>query len=349
MATNTIAEEILTEINSKPYVDEVAPLSLDDKLTDSVFQALKRATNHKYVYSYDRFCTKRGVDKPVGMFEIFSAYSGKTASEVRSDMIRYVTENKPYVSKLAVNYFLAKRQHLKMWIVIMIREKNAGDELALFLLCKLHNRHAVIYNQARAWCTIDQSQLKSKTPLDQLCDIVLVYRNNGFCEATRINPTDVATPSVPRKQPRKTVSIKEILERANEWETTTVVNKVSAQVCTLNILPDGPRIRNTRDPIPLRRRSSSRSQRETHKNRNYSDNIDDNQLDLPKLKKKRSMTVSNLREPSRIRQMAQRLLTRSQLQQSAPAGKFRTIIGTAVKEEDTKPKLEADLYEQETK
>ena len=42
-------------------------------------------------------------------------------------------------------------------------------------------------------------------------------------------------------------------------------------------------------------------------------------------------------------------MTRSQLQQSAPAGKFRTIIGTAVKEEDKKPKLEADLYEQETK
>ena len=82
MATNTIAEELLGEIYSKPYVEEVAPLSFDDKLTDSVFQTLKRATNHKYVYSYDRFCTKRGADKPAGMVEIFSAYSGKTVSEV---------------------------------------------------------------------------------------------------------------------------------------------------------------------------------------------------------------------------------------------------------------------------
>ena len=188
MATNTIAEELLGEINSKPYVEKVAPLSLDDKLTDSVFQALKRATNHKYVYSYDRFCTKRGVDKPAGMFEIFGAYSGKPAGEVQSDMIHYVNDNKQYVSKLAANYFCVKRQHLQMWIVIMMHEKNAGDELALFLLCKLYNRHAVIYNSAKAWCTIDQTQLKSNSKLDLLCDIVLVYRNNGFCEATKINP-----------------------------------------------------------------------------------------------------------------------------------------------------------------
>ena len=181
--------------------------------------------------------------------------------------------------------------------------------------------------------------------MDQLCDIVLVYRNNGFCKATKINPPDVVTPSVPKKQQRKTLSIKDVLEKANERENnTTIVNKVSAQVSTLNIIPDGPSVRNTRDPIPLRHRSSSRSQRETHKNKNYSDNIDGNQLDLPRHKRIKSITVSNLREPSSTRQLAQRLLTRSQLQQSAPPGKFRTIIGTAVKEEDKKLKLENDLY-----
>ena len=206
----------------------------------------------------------------------------------------------------------------------------------------------MIYNSAKAWCTIDQTQLKSNSKLDLLCDIVLVYRNNGFCEATKINPPDVVTPSVPKKQQRKTLSIKDVLEKVNEHENnTTIVNKVSAQVSTLNIIPDGPRVRNTRDPIPLRRRSSSQSQRETHKNKNYSDNIDDNQLDSPKRKRKKSITVSNLREPSSTRQLAQRLLTRSQLQQSAPPGKLRTIIGTVVKEEDKKLKLENDLYEQE--
>ena len=262
-------------------------------------------------------------------------------------MIRYVTENKSYVTKLAVNYFRAKRQNLGMWTVIMTRKKNAGDELALFLLCKLYNRHAVIYNSAKAWCTIDHTQLQPNSRLDLLCDIVLVYRNNGFCEATKIVPSDVATPSVPTKQQRKTVSIKEVLEKANERENTTIAKRLSAQISTLNIIPDGPRVRNTRDPIPLRQRSSTRCQRETHKNINYSDNIDNNLLDSPKQKKKKSSTAANLREPSRSRQMAQRLLTRSQLQQSAPPGKLRTIIGTAVKEEDKKPKLEEDFYEQD--
>ena len=346
MATNTnnttIAAELLGEINRKPYVAKVAPLSLEDKLSDNVFQMLKRATSNKYVYSYNRFCTKKGADKPAGLFEIFSDYSGKTASEVRSDMIQYVSNNKQQISDIANEYFVAKRQHLEMWIAIMIREKNAGDELALFLLCKLHNRHAVIYNRAKVWTTLC---MKTTISLDQLCDIVLVYRNNGFCEAIRKMSTDVATPSIPKKQKRKTTSIKDILEEAKEREDSTVVNTVSAQVSAINILPDGPRYRNTRDPIPLRRRSSSRSQRDTQKNRNYSDNIDVNQLDQPSHKRKKVSVASKLREPSSTRQHAQRLLTSSQLQKSAPIGKTRTIIRTVIKEEDKKPKLESELDE----
>ena len=340
MAAHTIAEELLSEINSKPYVEKVAPLSLDDKLSDNVFQTLKRATSNKYVYSYDRFCTKKGVDKPAGVFEIFGEYSGKSASEIRRDMIQYVTDNKRYISELAEGYFAAKRQHVDMWLAIMIREKNAGDELALFILCKLHNRHAVIYNRSTAWSTLN---LKSTRPLEQLCDIVLVYRNNGFCEAIKKDSTEVATPSIPKKQKRKTVSITEVLTDANDREDTAFVNKVSAQLSTSNILPEGPRIRNIRDHVPLRRRSSTRSQCETQKNRNYSENIDNNHLELPKRKKKKMNVPSTLREPSQTLQIAQQHMTRSKLQLSAPAGKIRKIIGTMVKDEDDKkPKLETE-------
>ena len=47
-----------------------------------------------------------------------------------------------------------------------------------------------------------------------------------------------------------------------------------------------------------------------------------------------------LREPSHTRQMAQKILTHSQLAQSAPPGIKRTIIGSCIKEEDKKPKIE---------
>ena len=78
--------------------------------------------------------------------------------------------------------------------------------------------------------------------------------------------------------------------------------------------------------------------RDTHRNKNYSDNIDNNHLDAPRKRTKRKL--NNLREPSHTRQMAQKILTRSQLSQSAPPGIRRKLIGTCIKEEDKKPKIE---------
>ena len=117
-----------------------------------------------------------------------------------------------------------------------------------------------------------------------------------------------------------------------------------------NILPDGPRTRNTRDPTPLRRRNSKQPLRDTHRNKNYSDNIDYQHLDSPKKKKHKSNIAGKLRQPSQSRIMAQKILTRSQLTQGALPGVTRKLIGTYIKEEDKKPKVEkreSDFYQEE--
>ena len=69
------------------------------------------------------------------------------------------------------------------------------------------------------------------------------------------------------------------------------------------------------------------------------DNIDNNHLDLPRKKKKFNIS-STLRQPSHSHQMAQKILTRRQLSQSAPPGITRKLIGTYIKEVDKKLKIE---------
>ena len=263
MVTSSIAAELLEQINQIKYSETVEALTPDHKLPESVFQVLKKSTIGRLTFSYDCFCNTRGTLKPAGMFKLFSKYSGKTPSETREDLISYVCDNKDKVLQVATNYFNAKHMDIGMWTVIMTRDRSPGDELALYLLCVIHNRHAVVLNKIKTWNTMDLNSIRPGTRVDLICDILLIYRLNGFCEATRTenesntarlsDEVNVATTSStsgkPNRKQRKTASIIELLNTANNKDQQ--VNKVSAQVSEENILPDGPRTRNTRDPTPL--------------------------------------------------------------------------------------------------
>ena len=55
MATRSIAEELFDKINEEGYRDTVAPLSIDDKLPDHIFQELKRTMKGRYWFNYKLF------------------------------------------------------------------------------------------------------------------------------------------------------------------------------------------------------------------------------------------------------------------------------------------------------
>ena len=83
MATRSLAEELLDKINEEGYKSMVTPLSIDDKLPDHVFQALKRTMKGKYQFSYDLFSNRKGTPKPNGIFELFERYCGDNTDVIR--------------------------------------------------------------------------------------------------------------------------------------------------------------------------------------------------------------------------------------------------------------------------
>ena len=129
------------------------------------------------------------------------------------------------------------------------------------------------------------------------------------------------------------------------------LNKVSAKLNIENILPDTDRSHNTRRTTPLRRHHNEREQRLSSENFNYSDNLDEHHLDSPPNKKsKRKNTPRTLREPSVLRQNAQRIITRGELQCSVSPEFTRKLIGTYVKvkdENEEKSKLKLKIKEEE--
>ena len=179
---------------------------------------------------------------------------------------------------MTTDYFKKKGGDLLMWVYKMSRPSTAGDELSLFLLCKIFNRHAVIHTISGPWCTLNVTNTGSSTSLEDRCDIVLVFIVYGFCEASRSDTSTtketpsqtVATVSSPdqqlnvkekpfvSKKVRSTQSISELLLRAHdkELQDQELRKKQNTKHRKLgldleNVLPAGYKKYNTRESTPL--------------------------------------------------------------------------------------------------
>ena len=358
MATKSIVEELYDKINEETYKESVAPLSIDDKLPDHIFQELKTTMKGRYRFNYDLFSNRRGTVKPNGIFELFVKYCGETVEKIRERLIDYVHSNTAETKKLTVDYFKTKGGDLMMWLYKMSRPSTAGDELALFLLCKIFTRHAVIHTLSGPWSTL--KVVNTVGSLENRCDIVLVYIVYGFCESVKIDTASpspsqtvaVATASTAmtkkKEKPRKahcTLSISDLLVNAHEKELKEqeARDKQKHKQRKLglndeNVLPTGHKKYNTRDPTPVRKRQNARTKRENVKNKCYSDNLDDFHLDGPKRRRKQN-TPSKLRSPSRIRVEAQRIIT--------TGNQGQKTVGTTIKNEQKEEKPVIKLEESE--
>ena len=356
MATKSIVEELYDKINEETYKESVAPLSIDDKLPDHIFQKLKTTMKGRYRFNYDLFSSRRGTVKPNGIFELFVKYCGETVDKVRERLVDYVHSNTAETKKLTAEYFKKKGGDLMMWLYKMSRPSTAGDELTLFLLCKIFTRHAVIHTLMGPWSTLNM--VKTAGSLENRCDIVLVYIVYGFCEAVKIDtslPSPSQTITVATASPVKTkaktqnarctLSISDLLVNVHEKELKEqeALDKQKQKQRKLglseeNVLPTGHKKYNTRDPTPMRKRQNERTKRESVKNKCYSDNLDDFHLEAPKRRRKQNLP-SRLRSPSNIRMEAQRIIkTENQGQK---------VMGTAIKNEQKEEKPVIELNESE--
>ena len=180
-------------------------------------------------------------------------------------MIDYVHANTVDLKNMTIEYFKSKHGNLMMWAYQMSKETTPGDELALFILCKIYYRHAVVHTIQDPWCTVNTREKGVSPDVENKCDIVLVYATFGFYEAQCVKPSqtemaqpsqDVATVSStktpkPIKKPtkRSTVSITDLLEKVQT--DGTISKKVSGRVDSANILPEGHKNYNTRTNAPL--------------------------------------------------------------------------------------------------
>ena len=76
-----------------------------------------------------------------------------------------------------------------MWAYRMSKETTPGDELALFILCRIYYRHAVVHTIQDPWCTVKTGEAGLSPDIENECDIILVYGTYGFYEAQCVDPS----------------------------------------------------------------------------------------------------------------------------------------------------------------
>ena len=76
---------------------------------------------------------------------------------------------------------------LMYWINQMQKETTPADELALYCLNKVYNRHVKVYTSSYCWTTLRDQFTLTQEEIGNLCDIHLLYIGPGkFAEIKRI-------------------------------------------------------------------------------------------------------------------------------------------------------------------
>ena len=120
--------------------------------------------------------------------------------------MQYIYDNRKDIESLS-KHCLPTGVSLGNWLLRMNHKRNPGDELALFLLCKLFNRHAVVITKTGLWSTLRNTANEGELAIRAKCDICLILvgqGNTGFDEVVHVTPTKTLSR---HKRQQKTVDV----------------------------------------------------------------------------------------------------------------------------------------------
>ena len=110
------------------------------------------------------------------MFEIFGDYSNESASSVRDNLMGWIYDNYRSVEQWTHVILKHKDMTLSGWIESMCKDSTPGDDLCLYLLARMYNKHVYVHNKMFYWFTAVHV-IKSEMDLDLIndCDVELVF------------------------------------------------------------------------------------------------------------------------------------------------------------------------------
>ena len=118
-----------------------------------------------------RFVKKHKHFNPSGLFKLFGDYSDQSADDVRDCLMGWILDNYCNVQSWLRMALEHKKLTLDVWMENMRNPLTHGDDIALYLLCRMYDKHAYVHTSRYGWSTLP---LKINKDLDTLlpkCDL----------------------------------------------------------------------------------------------------------------------------------------------------------------------------------
>ena len=179
MAAVNLATELMETLTPDPYNEHVSALMTESAMSSKVMQTLKTTLKGKYKFNSDVFRARNGMPKPTGMLDLFGQYSGDEANDIRKEMIKFARENKATLMVACKDALTYKEMSFDAWITKLSLRKSVCDEIALYVLCKLYSRHAIVYTAKNIWTTLKHTGLTG-SEIERKCDLMLYHTEKGL-------------------------------------------------------------------------------------------------------------------------------------------------------------------------
>ena len=158
---SSIAAELLSLINEIEFKQIVPSLAQGSGLSEHVFPQTVLAK--KFVLNTSQWLDKSYMN-PNALFDLFGEFSNQTGLQVRKRMMKFLGITKKHGAddnNIIKNSWIAL--HMKgltprQWVDSMFLKDMPGDEIALFILCKMFHRHCVEVMSSKLWMTLKDAE-----------------------------------------------------------------------------------------------------------------------------------------------------------------------------------------------
>ena len=158
--------------NKYAYLDLMMIMNVNDVTSVKAIQGKLKGAG-KWV-DVRRFMKKHKHFNPSRLFELFGVYSVQSADEVRDCLMGLILDNYRSIQSWLRIALKHKNLTLDIWMENMRNPLTHGDDIALYLLCRMYDKHAYFHTAGYGWSTLP---LKINEDLDAMlpkCDMELV-------------------------------------------------------------------------------------------------------------------------------------------------------------------------------
>ena len=152
-ANNTITEELLHAIRLCDYCEYVTKLHKHEH-----FCPPKEFRESPYSQYYDLDTKICYIDRCINqnhVYDLFGDYSGLEAHKVKQFMLDEISKNYNWYSSHGRVILNFTNRDLSGWLEYHGKSNNVhADEICVYSLSHLYDRHTVIFNKNHPWCTI---------------------------------------------------------------------------------------------------------------------------------------------------------------------------------------------------